>query len=79
MPRITRRQLDQLVTVLNNRVTPPKGKRYALEYAYGRPRLILEDKKKLTARDISPRLPTGALYMWISAFIDGAEACERGW
>lgn len=69
--RVTKAELEQMVTVLNNNL-PKKGKRFELEYAYGAPRLILaETQSPYGARDISPRLPSRELKLWLSAFIDG--------
>jgi hypothetical protein len=74
MARITQKDLDQLVTVLRNATG---NKTYRIEYAYGRPRLYW-DRPGLTTRngipwheEVSPRLPKGELYQWISAYIDG--------
>lgn len=75
--RIAQADLEQMIVVVNNRVRPPKGKRYELEHGYGKVRMILEDTRLRTARDISPLLPKPLLYMWMSAFIEGAEAHER--
>lgn len=72
MKRITKSELDTLARICNNNA-PQKDWKYSIEYAYGKPRLILEDSK-LCARDVSPRLPAGTLALWIGAFIDGVEA-----
>lgn len=69
--RTTKAELEHLVRVLNNNL-PKKGRQYELEYAYGAPRLVLaETQSPFGARDISPRLPSGQLKLWLSAFIDG--------
>lgn len=72
----TRADLEQLVRILNNRV-PSRTHYYELEYAYGRPRLVQTERKRLTSRDISPRLPAGQLRMWLSAFLDGMDECRH--
>ncbi|MFQ5339984.1 MAG: hypothetical protein ACE5F6_00400 [Anaerolineae bacterium] len=72
--RVTKGELEQLVTVLNNRITK-KNKEYRLEYVYGAPRLILEETVSPygAARDISPRLPAREMKIGLSAFIDGVD------
>jgi hypothetical protein len=75
--RTSKAYLEQMGIVLNNR-GPKKGRRYELEYAYGAPRPVLTDVKTYTSRDISPRLPAGQLKLWLSAFIDGMDECQRG-
>ena len=75
--RTTKSELEQMVVILNNRL-PRRNKEYRLEYAYGAPRLILEDTvAPHGARDISPRLPGGQLKLWLSAFLDGIEEGRR--
>lgn len=70
MARITQRDLDQITTVLQNATGNPT---YRIEYAYGQPRLYRDHPKFHPGcpEEISPRLPKGELYQWISAYIDG--------
>ena len=65
--RHTIRELQQLVTIINNRLP---GGDYSISYAYGSPRLVSHNE----SRDVSPRLTSGQLYLWIAAFIDGIDA-----
>ncbi len=74
MKRTTKDSLQTLANICNNRV-PQNGWKFSIEYAYGRPRLILEDEK-LCCRDVSPRLPKGQLVMWIGAFLDGIDIAK---
>lgn len=71
-----RSELEQLVRIVNNR-KPSRTHYYELEYAYGRPRLVLTERKRLVSRDISPRLPAGQMKMWLEAFLDGMDECRR--
>jgi len=68
MPRITQRDLDNAATVLQNATGNPT---YRIEYAYGQPRLYRDHPKLSGPQEVSPRLPRGELYQWISAYIDG--------
>jgi hypothetical protein len=71
--RVTKAELEQLVTIINKR-SPKRGKEYRLEYAYGAPRLVLEETvSPYGARDISPRLPGREMKLWLSAFLDGMD------
>ena len=64
--RTTRADLDQLAAIITN-VT---GEPHEVTYAYGRPRLF----RKGGSVEVSPRLPTGDLALWMRAFIAGAYA-----
>lgn len=67
MARATQKQLLGLEAILNS-IT---GKQYELEWAYGRPRLLLILDEHGAAAEISPRLPTGQMATWLRAYIDG--------
>ncbi len=56
---VTKAALEKLADNCN-REAPVKGWKYTIEYAYGRPRLILEDSRRC-CRGVSPRLPKGKL------------------
>jgi len=66
--RVTSKDLEQLVRILRKRT----GRDFEIEYAYGRPRLVVNRG----SRDVSPRLSTGELQRWIWAFMDGMDYCE---
>jgi hypothetical protein len=56
---------------------PQKGKKYGLERAYNKPKVVLINAKPpYGVREISPRLPAGQLKLWLSAFIDGVSECR---
>jgi len=67
--RVTPKDLEQLVRILRKRT----GRDFEIEYAYGRPRLVVNRG----STDVSPRLSTGELQRWIWAFMDGMDYCER--
>jgi hypothetical protein len=69
MARITQDELFGVVNVIR-KIT---GKDYDLEWAYGRPRLVVAGG----SRDVSPRLSTGPLYDWLHAFLAGIEVGMR--
>lgn len=66
--RTTKQRLEQLVVVANNR-----GASIGLDWAYGRPRVT----NKTVSRDISPRLPTGHLALWLEGFLEGLDAANE--
>ena len=66
MKRITNKQLEQLVTIINNRLP---GGDYSISYMGG-VRLVSHNE----STDVSPRLTAGQLYLWLHAFIDGIDA-----
>ena len=72
MPRVTKKDLEQAITVIQNRTGQP----YFIEFAYGKPRLLL--KKGKGASNISPRLSSSDLYVWMEAFLEGFEQGTGG-
>ena len=73
--RMTKARLAKLAEQCD-RQAPAKGQwHYDIEYAYGRPRLVLHDEK-LCCRDVSPRLSAGQLAEWIWAYLKGVEAAK---
>lgn len=70
MERTTIRDLEQAVTVINSKT----GDDYSLGRAYGKKRLV----KNRESQNVSPLLPTGQLYMWLMAFIEGLDAAIYG-
>ena len=58
----TRRDLQETVERINRTLVNVR-----LEWAYGRPRLY----DASGSRDLSPRLPTGQMAQWLSAFETG--------
>ena len=70
MPRTTQKDLEQLVKILNRRTGGVHD--FEIEYAYGRPRLVVNRG----STDVSPRLSTGELQRWIWAFLEGMEYCK---
>lgn len=75
MKRTTQKQLEVMVENCN-RIAPQKGRKYAIEYAYGRPRLVLRWDNGCCS-DVSPRLSKGELATWIWAFQAGIEAAHN--
>lgn len=76
MARITKADLDQLVTIIKTR-TGDDG--YFIEYASGRPRLYLGVgdlgmRASGRVREMSPRLTARELSYWLDGFIEGIEA-----
>lgn len=69
MTRTTRAELDWLVRRIN---ALDPGRDYAVQYAYGRPRLMRDEGSV----DVSPRLPAGELARWMQAYIAGIEAAR---
>lgn len=65
MARITKADLDQLVTIIRN-ATGDEG--YFIEYASGRPRLYLDVAGSV--EEVSPRLPARELSYWLEGFIE---------
>jgi hypothetical protein len=70
MRRVTRADLQEKVGVLN-RILP--GHDYEVTWAYGQPRLYRDGGSV----EVSPRLATGALSDWMSAYIAGIHAAVR--
>lgn len=68
MARTTKADLEQLCRIIA-RHTDNDG--WYIEYAYGRPRLLLEtDPQTGAAREVSPRLPPRELALWMEGFIE---------
>lgn len=65
MKRKSRAELESIVTRLRTKT----GTDYTLIWAYGRPRLYAKGESV----EVSPRLPTTAMYDWLSAFEDGLD------
>lgn len=70
--RMTKATLEKIADNCTLAVNPKGGWHYAIEYAYGRPRLGLTDAKGCW-RDVSPRLPSGQLAEWMWAYLKGVE------
>jgi hypothetical protein len=70
--RVTQRDLGGCAMTLRKLT----GNDYAIDYSYGRPRLVLNTPGR-GRRDISPRMASGALLEWMHAFLAGWEARER--
>jgi hypothetical protein len=75
MTRITRKNLERMAENCNRQL-PHVGWKYAIEYAYGRPRLVLVDEK-ICGREVSPRLQPRLLANWIWAYLAGADELRR--
>ena len=80
MTRTTRRELDALATIINGRLGlpleptwEPDDRSFAVTWAYGQPRLYRDGGSV----EVSPRLPSGQLAMWMRAFIAGIDEKER--
>jgi hypothetical protein len=68
MARVSERDLAQTAIVVSNMT----GLRFAIQWAYGKPRLI-QWLPTGGERDVSPRLPSGQLQDWMYAFIAGID------
>jgi hypothetical protein len=78
--RTTRAELEQLAAIITHALEcqpdaacTGTANVYAIEYAYGRPRLV----RAGGSVDVSPRLPAGELATWCRAFLDGIDAERR--
>lgn len=89
MTRTTRKDLDQLVTILNNRLGRPEygwyqfgGKNHCrvgaltLDISYGQPRLQEVVNDGGGVREIGPRLPSGQMETQLRAILEGIELAE---
>jgi len=45
-----------------------------VQWAYGQPRAHIQQANEPGIRDLSPRLPTGAMYEWLYAYLQGLVA-----
>lgn len=66
MARRTRRDLDQLAEAIDVALGLP-GDTHQIISAYGQPRLFRDEGSV----EVSPRLPTGQLFLWMSAYRRG--------
>lgn len=71
MNRVTKADLDQLVTIIESR-TGDDG--YSIVYAYGRPRLYHETGTRVV--EVSPRLSAREMSLWLDGFIEGIDAVD---
>ncbi len=67
MARVTQKSLRELVEHTRKLTGLP----IVIQWAYGRPRLHLEEFGGTGLSDLSPRLPTGQMEEWIYAFRQG--------
>lgn len=65
----TKTQLQETI----NRINRKLGKRLAIDYAYGRPRVTNLDG----SREISPRLSRGELALWLAGFEECVDEVQR--
>jgi hypothetical protein len=89
MTRTTKAELDQLVTVLNQRLGRPEygwyrfgGKNhcrvgaFTLDISYGQPRLQEVLSEGGGVRDVGPRLPRGQMAVQLRAMLAGIDYAE---
>ena len=65
---VTKTQLRERVAELRS-----MGFDISIEWAYGRPRCYSRDG----SRELSPRLPTGEMAIWLNGFVAGASERAR--
>ncbi len=70
-PRVTPKQIKQAVQALRNSTGIP----LVVEWAYGKPRVYVEEGTGV--RELSPRLSTGELWLWLQGFQEGIERQQR--
>lgn len=70
MTRITKRDLDGLCDTIKDTLGDDS---YSVEYGYGKPRLYRQNG----SREVSPRLPSGELYQWMWAYLEGIRDADR--
>lgn len=65
---------------LINNVLEHRGIEYRIkvEWAYGKPRVMMYDLAGNQLRGLSPRLRTGLLKIWLDAYLGGLTAGKRG-
>lgn len=76
--RTTKKELERLVTVINNTLEKiqPGGYLLFLQWAYGQPRLHRQWGEGV--EDVSPRLPMGKMKLWLESYERGInEVWER--
>lgn len=76
--RTTQKDLQQAVDRLNTRFPRHDEYHYAIEWAYNRPSMVLENSKSCT-RHFLPRVQSGQLLALINAFAEGLEEMDRVW
>lgn len=62
---ITRKELESTLHIMRVR----SGRDLSIERAYGKPRIYEQSGKGL--REVSPRLSSGDLKMWMDAWLEG--------
>ena len=72
MARTTKKDIRQVETVINGQLERSGYDwRVFVEWAYGQPRAYRQPVGETYVNDLSPRLPMGEMYQWLSAFHAG--------
>ena len=72
MARTTKADIRQVETVINGTLRDyGYSHRVFVQWAYGQPRAYLMPVGGYAEKELSPRLPTGELYRWLSAYHEG--------